>query len=237
MDIKYLGHSSFQIKTKTATIITDPFDPQMVGLKYPKTEADIVTVSHHHPDHNKTDLITGNPLIIDWPGEFEKQNVRVSGYQSYHDKNKGADRGENTMFKIESEGISILHCGDLGHVPDEGFMEDIGEVHILLVPVGGFYTIDAQEAVKVVRKVEPSIVIPMHYNPSSAKASTSADASADKSVGKLDGLNEEIFKNIAILDTFLKEIGAENTEPQAKLIVKKEDLTEAVKVVVMDISS
>lgn len=217
MDIKYLGHASFQIKTKSATIITDPFDPKMVGLKYPKTEADIVTISHHHPDHDKVDLITGTPLVIDWPGEFEKQNVRISGYQTFHDKNKGADRGENVMYKIEAEGISLLHCGDLGHLLDESFAQDLGEVQILMVPVGGFYTIDAQEAVKVVRQLEPSIVIPMHYNH--------------------DGLNQDTFAQVAQIETFLKEIGAEGAEPQSKLTVKKEDLTEAMKVVVMEIAS
>jgi L-ascorbate metabolism protein UlaG (beta-lactamase superfamily) len=217
MDIKYLGHSSFQIKTKSATVVTDPFDPKMVGLKFPKIDADIVTVSHHHPDHDRTDSITGTPLLIDWPGEFEKQNVRITGYQTFHDKNRGADRGENVMYKIEAEGISILHCGDLGHLLDESFAQALGEAHILMVPVGGFYTIDAQEAVKVVRQIEPSIVIPMHYNH--------------------DALNQETFAQVAQLSEFLKQIGAEAAEPQPKLTVKKEDLTEAMKVVVMEISS
>lgn len=217
MDIKYLGHSSFQIKTKSATVITDPFDPKMVGLKFSKIEADIVTVSHQHPDHNKVDLISGSPLVIDWPGEFEKQNVRISGYQTFHDKNKGADRGENVMFKIEAEGVSILHCGDLGHLLDGSFVQELGEINVLMVPVGGFFTIDAQEAVKLVRQIEPAIVIPMHYNHG--------------------GLNKETFAQVSPIDAFLKEIGAESVEPQSKLTIKKEDVTEAMKVVVMEITS
>jgi hypothetical protein len=105
MEIKYLGHASFLIKTKTAKIVTDPFDPQMVGLKFPKVEAEIVTVSHNHQDHNQVALVLGNPTVFDWPGEFEKMNVRIFGFKTYHDKEKGAKRGENIIFKIEAEGI------------------------------------------------------------------------------------------------------------------------------------
>ena len=88
MDIKYLGHSSFFIKGKEAKLVTDPFDPKMVGMRFPKVEADIVTVSHNHPDHNQIGLVQGTPLIIDWPGQFEKKGMRVSGYKSFHDKKK-----------------------------------------------------------------------------------------------------------------------------------------------------
>jgi L-ascorbate metabolism protein UlaG (beta-lactamase superfamily) len=151
MDIKYIGHASFFIKTKLSRVVTDPFDPK-IGLKFPKTEADIVTVSHHHSDHNFLSQITGDPLIIDWPGEFEKQQVRISGFSSFHDKQKGAERGENTLYKFETEGISILHCGDLGVVPDDNFINQIGEVDVLMVPVGGVYTIDANDAVDVIKK-------------------------------------------------------------------------------------
>ena len=107
MDIKYLGHSSFLIKTKTARIVTDPFDPEMVGLKFPKTEADVVTISHNHKDHNQFKNVSGingvDPLIIDMPGEFEKLGVRIFGFQSFHDKTHGSERGENIMYKFESE--------------------------------------------------------------------------------------------------------------------------------------
>ena len=167
MEIKYLGHSSFLIKTKTAKIVTDPFDPEMVGLKFSKTEADIVTISHGHKDHNQFKNVSGingvSPLMIDMPGEFEKMGIRIFGFQTFHDKTNGSERGENIMYKFESEGMSLLHCGDLGMIPEESFLETIGEVDVLLVPVGGFYTIDSDEAVSLVKKIEPSIVIPMHY--------------------------------------------------------------------------
>ncbi|MEK7495325.1 MAG: MBL fold metallo-hydrolase [Patescibacteria group bacterium] len=211
MDIKYLGHSSFLIKTKTARIVTDPFDPEMVGLKFPKTEADVVTISHNHKDHNQFKNVSGingvDPLIIDMPGEFEKLGVRIFGFQSFHDKTHGSERGENIMYKFESEGISVLHCGDLGEVPDENFLETIGEVDILMVPVGGIYTIDAEEAVSLVKKIEPSIVIPMHYG-----------------TGKL-----------APVSDFMKKFGLDNPVPLLKLVYKKEEIEQEMKVVVLEI--
>lgn len=217
MDIKYLGHSSFQIKTKEARIVTDPFDPKMVGLKFPKTEADIVTISHSHHDHNYIAGISGNPLVLDWPGEFERMKMRIYGFRSFHDKKQGAERGENVVYKIEAEGISILHCGDLGVVLTDDFLDDVGEVDILMVPTGGFYTIDASEAVELVQKVEPKMVIPMHYN--SPK------------------LNQEGFGKLSTVEEFLKKVGVEPQPAVAKLTLKKEDFGEEMKVVVMDISS
>ncbi len=211
MDIKYLGHSSFLIKTKTARIVTDPFDPEMVGIKFPKTEADVVTVSHQHKDHNQFKNVTGingaNPLMIDMPGEFEKLGVRIFGFQSFHDKTQGSERGENIMYKFESEGISVLHCGDLGVIPDESFLETIGEVDILLVPVGGIYTLDADEAVSLVKKIEPTIVIPMHY-----------------------GTNK-----LAPVSDFTKKFGLDNPTPLPKLIYKKEEIEQEMKVIVLEI--
>jgi len=219
MEIKYLGHASFLIKTKTARVVTDPFDPEMVGLKFPKTEADIVTVSHNHKDHNQVKNVSGingvEPLIIDMAGEFEKIGVRVFGFQSFHDKTKGSERGENILYKIEAEGISVLHCGDLGVIPEESFLEAIGEVDILMVPVGGFYTIDAEEAAQLVRKIEPSIVIPMHYSHSRLN---------QKKFGQLTGVSE-----------FTKKFGIENLIPIPKLIYKKEEIEQEMKIIVLEI--
>lgn len=219
MEIKYLGHSSFLVKTKTAKIVTDPYDSEMVGLKFPKTEADIITVSHHHKDHNQFKNVSGvggaSPLMIDMPGEFEKLGVRIFGFQSFHDKTKGSERGENVMYKFEVEGISVLHCGDLGVVPDESFLELIGEVDILMVPVGGFYTIDSDEAVSLVKKIEPSIVIPMHYK---------TEKSSVHSESKLTAVSE-----------FTKKFGLDNSVPLPKLIYKKEEIEQEMKIVVLEI--
>src|SRR3989344_3372049 len=164
MDIKYLGHAAFLLKSKDgARLITDPFD-QKIGLRFPKSEADIVTVSHKHDDHNKTAQIGGGPLVIDMPGEYERKAIKVTGYLSYHDKKKGVERGENILYKIETDGISVLHCGDLGLVLDDVFVDQIGDVDVLLVPTGGFYTINSDEAVELVKRIEPSVIIPMHYH-------------------------------------------------------------------------
>lgn len=222
MEIKYLGHSSFLIKTKTGKIVTDPYDSQMTGLKFPKVEADIITISHHHQDHDKADQIqlpqTGSPpLIIDMPGEFEKHGIRIFGFRYYHDKNQGEERGENILYKIEAEGVNILHCGDLGMVPPDSFLENIGDVDILLVPTGGFYTIGPDEAFELIKKIEPSIVIPMHYNHSK--------------------LNQQVFGKLAYIDEFLKKFGIEKITPLPKFVYKKEEQEEEMKVVVMEISN
>ncbi|MFA6016768.1 MAG: MBL fold metallo-hydrolase [Patescibacteria group bacterium] len=219
MEIKYLGHSSFLIKTKTAKIVTDPFDTALVGMKFPKTEADVVTVSHQHKDHNQFKNVTGingtDPLMIDMPGEFEKMGVRIFGFQSFHDKTQGSERGENILYKFEAEGISVLHCGDLGVIPEESFLETIGEVDILMIPVGGFFTIDSDEAVQLVKKIEPAIVIPMHYN---------SDKLDQKNFGKLTPVSE-----------FTKKFGLDNPIPLPKLVYKKEEIEQEMKVVVLEI--
>jgi len=215
MEIKYLGHSSFLIKTKLARLVTDPFDPQMVGMNYPKTEADIVTVSHDHADHNYYSQIVGDPLVIDLPGEFEKKGARIFGYQNFHDKKKGEERGGVVLYKIETDNLSLLHCGDLGNVPDDSFIDMLGGIDILFIPVGGHYTIDSVEAVSLAKKIEPSIVIPMHYNH--------------------ERLNQTNFSQLLPLSDFLSEIGAEDVTPLPKLVIKKEDFGEEMKVVTLEI--
>jgi len=217
MDIKYFGHSAFFIKTKDAKLVTDPFDPKMVGLKFPKTEADLVTISHQHQDHNNVSNITGTPLVIDMAGEYEKKGLRVFGFQTYHDKQKGAERGANIAYKYEGDDISVLHCGDLGLVWDDSFVDQLGDIDVLLVPVGGFYTIDPNDAVALVKKIEPALIVPMHYG--SPK------------------LNQQFFGKLSPLEDFLKKIGAENTVPVPKLTLKKEELQDEMKVVTMEITS
>jgi len=212
MEIKYLGHASFLIKTKTAKIVTDPYDSS-IGLKFPKVEAEIVTLSHHHYDHDRANLVGGNFIVFDMPGEYERLGVKISGFLTYHDKNKGKERGENILFKIESEGIALLHCGDLGDVPDDDFLEEVGDIDVLLVPVGGFYTIGPDEAVELIKKIEPSIVIPMHFNHPKLK--------------------QENFGKLFSLDDFLKKMGVQPQAPLPKLSIKKDELRDEMKVVVL----
>ncbi|MBI3397122.1 MBL fold metallo-hydrolase [Candidatus Woesebacteria bacterium] len=205
MDITYLGHSSFKIKTKTATIVTDPFDPDMVGLKYLGVEGDIVTVSHDHKDHNKAELVKGVKKVISGPGEYEVMDVSIIGIPSYHDDVNGTLRGKNTIYVIEAEELTLVHLGDLGHDLSEKQLEELGDVDVLMIPVGGEYTIGSTDAVKIVQNIEPNFVIPMHY--------------------REEGLNPELFNKLAPVETFLTEVGMTH-ELLPKFTIKKEDITE-----------
>lgn len=213
MDITFLGHSSFRIKSKTAILITDPFDSEMVGLKFKKTEADIVTVSHDHKDHNKTDLVENVKMVIDAPGEYEINEVSIIGYPTYHDEKDGEKRGRNTIFLIEAEGIKVLHMGDIGHTLDKKLVEAFGDVDVLMIPVGGEYTVDAKKAIEITNEIEPSYVLPMHY--------------------QMEGLKKETFEKLVGVDDYLKGCGYD-VEKLDKLNLKKEliDL-ETTKVVVL----
>src|SRR3989338_1628877 len=205
MEIKYLAHASFLIRGKSGVVVCDPYRPEMTGINFPKVDADIVTLSHSHEDHNAVNLVGGNPIVFDIPGEYEKNGIRITGYSTYHDNSQGNERGKNVLFKIEMEEISILHCGDLGHTLNDDVIEEIDGVDVLLIPVGGVYTIGAEEASQVVSKIEPSFVIPMHYaNPK---------------------LNSSVFGQLASVDNFLLKRGiSEAVEPTKKLILKKSDI-------------
>lgn len=216
MEIRYLGHSAFEFKGKSASLITDPFDPEMLGISWPKnTSATIVTVSHQHKDHNRADLVEGTPLVIDLPGEYEKSGIRINGFESFHDSSSGSERGINTIFHIEYEGLTIVHCGDLGHQIDDDTLELIGTVDILCVPVGGHFTIGPEEAVKVVRAIDPRIIIPMHFNEPRLK---------QDEVGAL-----------STVEDFLSAMGTPVVERLKKLTIKKDDLLEEqAKIVVLE---
>lgn len=213
MEISYLGHSSFKIKGKNATVITDPYSVKMTNLKFPKTEADIVTVSHAHEDHSQTDLVEGNPYIVNNPGEYEIKGVTIIGTSSFHDNVSGAEKGKNTIFVIEIDKIRICHLGDLGHKLNEEVLEKLDGVDILMIPVGGVATIGPSEAVEVVNQIEPKMIIPMHYQE--------------------EGLNPEIFGKLAPLGDFLKEMG-ESPETLPKLQVTADLMPEEKKVVVLE---
>lgn len=163
MKIKYLGHSCFKMTdSRGVVIITDPFD-ESVGYKMPNEKADIVTVSHGHFDHNYFKAVSGDFKVIDKVGNFYVKDINIKGIASYHDKEHGAKRGSNTVYTYEIDGVKLCHMGDLGHIPDKKMADEIGGVDILLIPVGGYFTIDADEASKVVELLQPGVVIPMHY--------------------------------------------------------------------------
>lgn len=215
MDITYLGHSSFKIKTKSAVVVTDPFDSEMVGIKFPSMPADIVTISHDHKDHNMPAKLSEVKKIVEGPGEYEIMGISIIGYHTYHDTEKGAKRGKNTIYLFETEGLRILHLGDLGHQLDEDLINEIGDIDVLMIPVGGEYTIGPKEAVEIVGKIEPFFIIPMHY--------------------QATGLNQTTFSTLLPNDNFLKESGL-TSENLDKFSIKKEDIIEDqnTKVIVLE---
>lgn len=211
MQISYLGHSSFKIKTKTATLVTDPYSSK-VGFKMPKVEAEIVTVSHDHYDHNFVEAVKGRPFVITGPGEYEIKEVGVHGLATYHDAKEGEDRGNNTVYLISAEDLTVCHLGDLGHQLSTRMVEEIGEIDVLLIPVGGQFTIGPKRAVEVITQVEPRIVIPMHFRTNRHQAKG--------------------FSKVLPVDAFLKQIGVEYKK-EDKLVVSKSGLEEEMEVVVL----
>lgn len=214
MIITWLGHSCFKIQDKTGpeaiTVVTDPFD-KSIGLKVPNFEADIVTVSHNHNDHNNTGAIRGNPFIIKSAGEYDVKGVFIDGAETYHDEKEGAERGKNIIYRIDIDDISVAHLGDLGHILDAKQLGKLEGTDILLIPVGGIFTLDAKKAVEVVSQIEPRIVIPMHY--------------------KTPGLKI----NLEPIDKFIKELGLKPTYEEKLKISKKDLPAEEMELVILKI--
>ncbi len=169
MEITYLGHSCFKLKSKAGFVaFIDPFDTEMVGESLPKDVADILLISHNHADHSNKAVITGainreKTFVIDKEGEYEIAGVLITALKTYHDKADGAERGKNLVFSIKMDGLNMVHLGDLGHKLSNGQIEKLGNVDVLMLPVGGEFTIDAEMALEIVKDVSPSYVVPMHY--------------------------------------------------------------------------
>ena len=205
MVIQWYGQSCFKIQSRELVLVTDPYAKE-IGLTPPRFRADAVLVTHGHYDHSNTESIPEGAFIINGPGEYEIKGIYVTGLETFHDNAGGRERGMNTAYKIEMEEIKILHLGDFGEKELRAkTLEDVGNVDVLLIPVGGKYTIDGEEAAKIVKQVEPRYVIPMHYKIPGLK------------IG-LDGAEH-----------FLKEMGAAKLEAQEKLVLKKKDLGEEEK--------
>ena len=163
MTITWFGQSCFRIETKEGSVLTDPFSKE-IGLKPPRIKDDIILVTHQHMDHNNIGDANPEAFIIQNPGEYEKQGIAIRGIPSFHDNKQGVERGPNTIYVLKAEEMTLCHLGDLGQekLTDQQ-VEDIGDIDILMVPVGGTYTINAKEAAVVINQIEPKIVIPMHY--------------------------------------------------------------------------
>ena len=163
MRIKWLGHACFLLTSENGTrVVTDPFD-KTVGYAAPAVEADIVTTSHNHFDHNHVSVVRGDFIIIDGAGSFSEKGINITGVSAFHDENKGAKRGANIIYRYDIDGVKVCHCGDLGHVLSPEQVSEIGEADVLLIPVGGTYTLDAAGASEVVRQLRAAVTIPMHY--------------------------------------------------------------------------
>jgi L-ascorbate metabolism protein UlaG (beta-lactamase superfamily) len=168
MKIKYYGHAAFLITSDEGTkIITDPYEPGAFGgqLSYGKIkdQADIVLTSHDHADHNYTKDLPGTPQVVKERGSKTLKGISMKGISTYHDPSKGSERGANTIFTFKINNIQVCHLGDLGHLLEDKELAEIGPVDILLIPVGGFFTIDPKEATRVAEQIKPRILIPMHF--------------------------------------------------------------------------
>jgi L-ascorbate metabolism protein UlaG (beta-lactamase superfamily) len=164
--IQWLGHACFLLTSESGTrIITDPYTPGGFGLEYSPVaeEADIVTVSHDHADHNNVADVKGKPQVVRGAGTHEARGIRFKGVAAFHDPSSGSQRGANTLFCFAVDGVNVCHLGDLGHDLDDRAVAEAGPVDVLLVPVGGNFTIDAAVASRVCDKLKPKIVIPMHF--------------------------------------------------------------------------
>lgn len=162
MKIRWHGHACFEIGNNI-TIITDPHDGKTIGISAPNVKGDIVLSSHDHFDHNCIRIVKGNPTIITKVCELNEKGVEIRGIKVYHDENRGGKRGEVIIFKFTFEEITFCHLGDLGHLLEDDTVEKIGKVDFLFIPIGGVFTIDYTKAWKIIEKIKPKVVIPMHY--------------------------------------------------------------------------
>jgi L-ascorbate metabolism protein UlaG (beta-lactamase superfamily) len=201
------------LRGKNVTLITDPFSPQPDPTsgetrKLSKINAPIVTISHNHSGHNYAEGVGGNPRVVRGPGEYEISDVLITGVPSYHDTKRGVELGRNTIYVIHMDDLVICHLGDLGHTLQEEQLEEVADADLLLIPISGQHTLNPAQAAEVISQVEPRIVIPMHYRPSS-------DETPDP------------------LDKFCREMGVEAINPQPKLIVNHGSLPAQMQIVVL----
>ena len=209
MRIKWLGHACFLITSDTGIrIITDPYMPAG-DLTYGEINetADIVTVSHEHLDHNNTKAVRGNPVILRKYGKAK--DIDFKAIATFHDANKGLQRGANTIFCFTLDGLRICHAGDLGHMLDNKTIIELGRVDIMLIPVGGNFTLDAPGADKVINMIKPAVVIPMHYQTEKSRGMKISSVAAfirDKS-------------NVTRLNSSEVELKAENLPAAGRIIV------------------
>jgi len=210
MEIKYHGHACFYIKDKDFVLVTDPYDDSG-GLKLPSLKATVVTSGYNDPQHNNTSAVEGDPKVFNWPGEYETSSVHFKGVTSFHNSKEDEEQKENTIFTIELNGIGLCHLGALGTKLTPEQLEDIGDVDILFIPVGGKGCIDAKKAKEVIEQIEPRIIIPMAYHVEGSTVGSDP------------------------LESFLSEMGAQGVEPVDEFVLRRSELPDdASKVVVIN---
>jgi L-ascorbate metabolism protein UlaG (beta-lactamase superfamily) len=212
-EIRWFGHNCFRIRAREAIVIMDPVGKK-TGYSPSKQTADIVTVSHDHPGHNNLQMVKPDYELINGPGEYELHGVFINGLRTYHDKAKGAERGYNTVFELDIDGLRIVHLGDLGHQLNDDIIEVYTGVDIVFAPAGGGPLLSAAEIAEVVGNLSPKMVIPMQYR------TDSGDTSRDD------------------VAAFARHLGIElPAAAQDKLNVKPSDLTEQMQLVLLQPNS
>ena len=210
MEIVWLGHSCFRLRGRDITIVTDPFD-RTSGYTLGKIAADVVTISHFAPDHSNVKAISGNPQVVDGPGEYEIKGAFITGVATRREGGKGSGVTQrNTAYLMEIDELTVCHLGDLGHILIPEQVELMNSADILLIPVGGNNTINASKAAEVVSQIEPKIVIPMHFK-------------TEVSTLDLDPVSK-----------FMREMGVTDLKPLPKLIANKGNLPEETTLVLLD---
>ena len=209
MEITWLGHSCFRIKGKEAVIVTDPCSPD-TGYTLPRMQADLVTISHDHPGHNYLAAMQDGYRVIKGPGEYEVEDVYVTGIPTSHDTEQGKKSSKNTVYVIEIEGVTLCHLGDLGQQLSPEVTGELGNINVLFVPVGGKSTLSASAAADLVRNLNPGYVIPMNYKTAVER------------------------EEIDFPEKFLRELGIKELTVQPRLIVTRTNIPAATQVVLLD---
>ena len=217
MEITWYGFSCFRLREGGVTVLCDPYDKKATGLTLPRIKADIVTISHNRPGHNNAEAVSGDPKVVNGPGEYELKNVGITGLTIYHKAAGGELPERNVAYFFDFDGFTVGHLGDLGHLPQQRQVEDLGEIDVLLVPVSGANTLDATRITEVISLLEPKIVVPMHYRHA--------------------GLSSALAESLEPVDKFLKELGISEPTTESMLKLTKASLPEETQVILLEPSA
>lgn len=210
MDLTWLGHACFRLRGREGVVLTDPPDPKS-GAAIPKTVADLVTISSDDPRHSSLKSVGGEPVVLRGPGEYEVREILVTGIGTFRDEERGARRGRNTIYTIRLDDLVICHLGGLGHVLPTDDLEKLGDIDVVLVPIGGADAdLTAPKAAEVIHQLEPKVVVPMSYDPDDSR------------------------KKDSPFERLLHELGVKDIEPTSKLTLSRSSLPENIQVVALD---